>query len=206
MKLKFYIDTHKGLTFTAILVMMAVYHQWHNPTAWVYLSLHGTYGLLWVFKSRIFPDRSWEEKTPLWFGLASWAALTLYWIPAWLLTWRGVHAPGWLLALAISLYTFGIFFHFVSDMQKFTSLKLQPGKLITGEMMSFSRNPNYFGELLIYMAFAILPVTWLAFVPLILFVLVYWIPNMLRKDKSLAQLPGFDEYRRRTKRFFPFLF
>ena len=57
MKQKFYIDTHKGVTALFVLLLMAIFNQWQNPTAWVYLALHGTYGVCWVLKSRIFPDR-----------------------------------------------------------------------------------------------------------------------------------------------------
>ena len=48
MKQKFFIDTHKGITFIAVLMMMAIYQQWDNVTAWVYLAMHGTYGVMWV--------------------------------------------------------------------------------------------------------------------------------------------------------------
>jgi hypothetical protein len=163
-KQKFYTDTHKGATFLAILAMLAYFKQWDNPTAWVYLGLHGTYGILWVLKSQVFPDAQWEKKIPLWFGLVSWASLTLYWIPPFLLAWRGVQAPPWLLGLAISVYVFGIFLHFTTDMQKFVQLKLQPGKLISDGMMARVRNGNYLGEFLIYSAFALLAMTWLAFI------------------------------------------
>ncbi|MCU0504039.1 MAG: hypothetical protein MUC51_20165 [Anaerolineae bacterium] len=41
--------------------MIAVYDQWDNPTAWVYLALHGVYRLLWVLKSRIFPNARYPD-------------------------------------------------------------------------------------------------------------------------------------------------
>jgi steroid 5-alpha reductase family enzyme len=91
-------------------------------------------------------------------------------------------------------------------MQKYTALKLQPGVLITDRMFALSRNINYFGEFLIYIAYAILPMTLLAFIPLAAMMLTFWIPNMVRKDKTLASLPGFEEYRKKAKSFFPFLF
>jgi steroid 5-alpha reductase family enzyme len=206
MKLKFFIDTNKGVTILVIIVFMAIYHQWQNPTAWVYLAMHGTYGLLWVIKSNIFPDSSWERKTSLWFGLVSWVSLVLYWFPAWWITSRSVITPPWLLALAVSLNAFGIFFVFAGDMQKFTALKIHPGVLITDGLFSLSRNINYFGEFLIYSAFALLAMTWLAFLPLTAFIVTFWIPNMVRKDKALATLPGFPVYKKNTRSFFPFLF
>lgn len=206
MKLKYYIDSNKGITFIAILILMAVYHQWHNATAWVYLALHGTYGILWVLKSHFFPDASWERKTSLWFGLVSWFSLVLYWFPAWWIMSRGIQSPSWLQAITISLYALGIFIVFTSDMQKFTSLKLNPGVLITDGLFSLSRNINYFGEFLIYAGYALLAMTWLAFIPLAAFIVSFWIPNMVRKDKVLATMPGFEEYKKKTKSFFPFIF
>jgi steroid 5-alpha reductase family enzyme len=206
MTLKYITDSNKGVTFLAILILMAIYHQWQNPTAWVYLALHGTYGILWVLKSRIFPDAAWENRAPIWYGLIAWLGLMLYWIPAWLLMARGVQAPPWFLGLCIFLYIFGIFFHFTSDMQKYTSLKLQPNTLIVDGMMALSRNINFFGEFLTYMSFALLAMTFWAFLPLGIWFVFYWIPRMRRKERTLASLPGFEAYRKKTKAFFPYLF
>ncbi len=206
MKQKHFIDSHKGVTFLALLGMMAYFDQWQNPTAWVYLALHGTYGILWVLKSRIFPDKNWERPASLWWGLAVWAGLSLYWLPGFYIMWAGVQSPPWLLGLAVSMNIFGVFLHFTADMQKHIALQLRPGHLITDGMMARVRNINYFGEFLIYAAFAALAATWAAFLPLLLFVSVYWLPSMLRKDKSLSRYPEFAEYKKRSKLFIPFLF
>jgi steroid 5-alpha reductase family enzyme len=203
-KQKHFIDAHKGVTFLAVLLLMAVYDQWRNPTAWVYLALHGSYGLLWVLKSRFFPDRQWDQRTSVGYALVILGGLTLYWIAPWLLTWRGVQAPGWYLGLCTSLYAFGLFFHFAADMQKHTALKLRPG-LITDGLFSLSRNPNYFGELLIYLGFGLLAMHWAPILVIALFLAVIWIPNMLKKDRSLSRYPEFQAYRERTKLFIPFL-
>jgi hypothetical protein len=61
MKIKYFINVQKGSTLFIVLLMMAVYDQWQNPTAWVYLALHGSYGFLWVIKGMLFPDRQWEK-------------------------------------------------------------------------------------------------------------------------------------------------
>jgi len=207
MQQKHFIDAHKGITFLVILVMMAIFQRWQNTTAWIYLALHGTYGILWVLKSRIFPDKNWEKPASLWWGIfVAWGGLTLYWLPALLLMWTGVEAPGWLLGLAVSLNLFGVFLHFTVDMQKYVHLRLQPGVLITDWLLARVRNMNYFGELLIYLSFPLLTMSALAFIPIALFVVFYWIPGMLRKEKSLARYTEFDEYKRNSKLFIPFLF
>jgi steroid 5-alpha reductase family enzyme len=204
MKQKHFIDSHKAVTGLVVLVMIAIYNQWQNPTAWVYLALHGSYGILWVLKSLIFPDRQWEQETGLGYALVIWFALTLYWIAPWILTSRGVQAPLWYLAACVALYALGVFFHFASDMQKHTALDRRPG-LITDGFFTLSRNPNYFGELLIYVAFAMLSLHWAPFVVIGLMLTAVWIPNMLKKDRSLSRYPDFEEYRARTRMFIPFI-
>jgi len=204
---KFYIDTHKGMTFLAILAMMAAFDQWHNPTAWIYLALHGTYGALWLLKSQVFPDKRWEQPVTVWRGVGYyWGGLTLYWVAPFLLTSRSVQAPPWLLGLAVSVYVVGVFLHYTADMQKSIELKHNPGHLITDGLMRRTRSINYFGELLVYLALALLALHWLSFAILGLAVAVEWLPNMRRKDQSLSRYAEFAEYKRRTKRFIPFLY
>lgn len=206
MRERHFIDSHKAVTGLFVLLLMALYRQWANPTAWLYLALHGTYGILWVLKSRIFPDKSWERPATWRFALIAWGGLSVYWVAPWLLTSRGVQAPPWYMALCTTLYAFGVFLHFASDMQKYMWLKLRPGELLTEGLWSRVRNPNYLGELLIYLGFGLLAMHWLPVVLLALFVAVYWYPNMRRKDASLARYPAFAEYKGRTKLFIPGVF
>ena len=206
MKLKFYINSNKGLTFIVIFIFIAIYDQWQNPAAWIYLALHGTYGFLWILKSLIYPDKTWEQKVSFWFGIGSWAALALYWIPGWLLISRGQLVPAWYLGLCIFFYIIGVFFHFTSDMQKNVMLEMRPNELITDRMMALSRNINYFGEFLIYMSFALLSRQIIAFVPLLLFMTLYWSFRISKKEKSLSQKNGYNDYKLKTKRFIPYIF
>jgi protein-S-isoprenylcysteine O-methyltransferase Ste14 len=205
-KQKHFIDSHKAVTGLFVLALMALYDQWQNPTAWVYLALHGTYGILWVLKSRLFPDKTWEQPATWRYAFIAWGGLTVYWVAPWLLTSRGVQAPPWYLGMCISVYAFGVFLHFASDMQKYMWLRLEPGKLLTEGLWSRVRNPNYFGELLIYLGFGLLAMHWLPILLLAAFVLVYWLPNMRRKDRSLARYPEFAAYKSRSKLLVPFLF
>jgi steroid 5-alpha reductase family enzyme len=206
MKLKYFIDSNKGITFLVLLGMIFYYRQWNNPTAMIYLALHGTYGLMWVMKSRIFPDKQWEQRPALWFGIFAWLGLALYWLPGWIIFSRSLQAPAWLLAICISAYVFGVFFHFASDMQKYTSLELKPETLITNKLFGLSHNINYFGEFLIYTSMATLAMSWIAYMPLLAFIIFYWTPNMVRKEKSLSRYPGFNQYKQKAKLFFPYLF
>lgn len=207
MQLRVFIDTHKGVTALVILLLMALYNRWENPTAWIYLALHGAYGVLWVLKSVIFPDRRWEQQVSWLYGVVVvWGGLSLYWVGGWLVMALDVRAPGWYLAACIAIYTVGIFFHFGADMQKHTALALHPGRLITDGFFRYSRNPNYFGELLIYAGFGLLAMHWLPPAILLLWVVAYWLPSMRRKDRSLARYGEFAGYCRRTKLFIPYIF
>lgn len=205
MKMKHFIDLHKGITGLVMLGLLLYYQRWDNSTAWLYLALHGGYGLLWVLKSRIFPDKQWEQVTSLPYGFLIWGGLSLYWLGGWIVMAYNVQAPGWWLAFCTLLYAIGLFFHFSADMQKHTALSLQPGHLITGGLFALSRNPNYFGELLIYAGFGLLAIHWLPILILLLWVLLYWLPQMRRKDRSLARYSTFSEYAARTKLFIPFI-
>jgi steroid 5-alpha reductase family enzyme len=206
MKEKHYIDSHKSLTFVYVLLLMAYFQQWENTTLWVYLALHGSYGILWAFKSRVFPDKQWEQPASIWRGIIIWAGLTLYWIAPYIIASQSLQVPAWYLAFAISLNTFGTMFHFASDMQKHTELKLNPGHLITGGFWSLSRSPNYFGEFLIYSSFAMLALHWLPWLAFAVMIIAAWIPYMRSKEKSLARYPEFANYKAKTRSFFPFLF
>ncbi len=206
MKQKHFIDSHKGATSLFVLLMMALYDHWSSPTAWVYFAIHGGYGIMWVIKSLSFPDKQWEQECGIGYGLYIWGGLSLYWVTPWLIVSQGIEAPAWAVGAIVAMYALGVFFHFASDMQKHISLQLRPG-LITEGLWARSRNPNYFGELLIYLSFALLAMRWM-WVPMIvlaLFVGIVWIPNMRKKDRSLSRYPEFAEYKSRSKLIIPFV-
>ena len=207
MKQKHFIDFHKGITFLYILGLIYFYSAFDNVAIWVYLGLHGTYGVLWVMKSMIFPDKSWEEDTGLIYGLVILIGLSLYWISPWIIVSGYFHdgqmtlIPNWLISVSIFSFGIGIFLHFSSDMQKHTALKLNPGKLITDGLFKKSRNMNYVGEFLIYLSFSLLSMHWLPILILGSFILVVWIPNIIKKDKSLSRYQEFSNYKKNTRIF-----
>lgn len=201
MKIKHVINLHKGLTAPVVLGLMAIY-QHFEIGAWVYLALHGTYGLLWLLKDRIYPDRQWEQELSVGAGMGTFIILGLYWVAPWLLMSRGVTPPAPLIAGAIALNLMGVFLHYTSDAQKYFTLKYQSG-LITEGFFARCRNTNYVGEVLIYSSFALLVMHWLPFVILGGFVALIFVPNMLKKDQSLSRYPEFEAYRARSGLFFP---
>ncbi len=54
--------------------------------AWVYLALHGSYGLVWILKDLAFPDPNWQKKVTILGGINSFLfVLGWYWVFGWLL-------------------------------------------------------------------------------------------------------------------------
>ena len=193
-----YINLHKALVMPLVVALMCWYHN-GSPEAFLYLSMHGTYSLLWLFKEATFPDQRFAKQIPpVWAGwLLIFLPLAGYYVAPWLLISRHVVAPPWLMGLVVAIFTWGVFLHYVADAQKFYTLRLQKG-LIQDGLFRHSRNPNYLGEILIYLAFALLAQHWLPFVVLAGWC-VFFLRNMRRKDRSLARHPEFAAYRARSR-------
>ena len=67
------------------------------------------------------------------------------------------------------------------------------------------RNTNYLGELLIYLGFSMLAEHLIPIAALSLFIIIIWIPNMIKKDKSLSKYDKFQDYKKNTNLLFPFI-
>jgi protein-S-isoprenylcysteine O-methyltransferase Ste14 len=204
MKLKHPINLHKGMTSLVVLGLMVAYRNF-SIAPWIYLSLHGTYGLMWLIKDAVYPDRQWEKEISLGTGLLTFFLLGLYWLPPFLLISSGTAPAFPLIALAIATNILGVMLHFVSDAQKHFTLKYRSG-LITEGFFECCRNTNYLGEMLIYLGFAILTQNWLSCLPLGAFVAGVFIPNMLKKDRSLSRYAEFAEYQANSGLLMPKLF
>jgi steroid 5-alpha reductase family enzyme len=162
--------------------------------AWIYLALHGTYGLMWLIKDRLYPDQQWEKEISVVMGIFTFIVLGLYWVAPFIIISGNVTATAPLISVAIAINIIGVLLHYGSDAQKYFTLKYREG-LITEGFFSRSRNPNYLGEILIYLSFALLAQHWLPFLILGGFVAGIFIPNMRKKDQSLSRYPEFDAYK-----------
>ena len=190
-KIKHSINLHKGTTLIFILVLMIAYQNF-TLGPWIYLALHGTYGILWLLKDRIYPDKQWEEEIPVIQSIMMFVIIGLYWVAPYILISSGTEPPIPLVAAAICLNIFGVFLHYSSDAQKYYTLKYKPG-LITEGFFARCRNTNYLGEMFIYISFAMLAQHWLPFLILGGFFALIFIPNILKKDKSLSRYLEFTE-------------
>ena len=205
MKLKYPINLHKGLTFIFVLSLMFYFNVFHE-SIWLYLALHGTYGILWIAKDLLFPDKQWDRKVSIGYGLFTFFGLTLYWISPLIIVWKPQPLSPELMAGVVTLNIAGVFLHFGSDAQKYFSLKYNSGKLITEGFFKRTRNANYLGELMIYLSFALLSQHWVPILVIILFFSVVFVPNMVKKDRSLSRYTEFEVYKKSSGFFLPKLF
>lgn len=201
MKIKHPINLHKLLTAPVVLGLMVFYHNF-TVAPFVYLALHGTYGMMWLIKDSVYPDPRWEEEIPIAMGVFTFIVLGLYWIAPFILISNEVQPNAPLIAAAIATNLFGVLLHFGSDAQKYFTLKYHKG-LITEGFFSRSRNPNYLGEMLTYLGFAILAQHWLPFLVVGLIIALVFVPNMRKKDESLSRYPEFAAYKERSGMLIP---
>eukprot|EP00794_Sanderia_malayensis_P018898 gene18897-20800_t len=205
-KLRYSINLHKIATILYIIWLMRLYGNF-TLGPMVYLSLHGTYIIIWFIKEISFPDASWEREV----GLAKSALVFLvlgpfgYWIAPYLVISRHETPAYAIIAASISMQCIGIFLHFCSDCQKYFTLKYNPG-LITEGLFSKSRNCNYLGEILIYMSFGLLSEHWLPVTIVGCFSVFLYYPGMKKKDASLSRYKEFAKYKQVTGILLPKVF
>ena len=78
--LNYLINIQKGGTWLLVLSMM-VYFDNFSLGAWVYLALHGSYGLCWILKDLIFPDKKFSGKITLLSSSLPISVMTAYLYP-----------------------------------------------------------------------------------------------------------------------------
>ncbi len=201
MKLNQLINIHKGLTAFVVLGLMLYYRNF-TIAPFVYLALHGTYGLLWLLKEKIFPDPYFKEKINFLTSFTGFIFLGSYWVAPYILISSQKFVPNIIIAASISINIIGVFLHFASDSQKYFSLKLKKDLIKEGFFKNL-RNTNYLGEILIYLSFALISMSFIPFAILAIFFFVVFLPRMIKKDKSLTKYDSFKEYKEKTGLILP---
>lgn len=196
------IDFQKCGTFPVLGLMMWFYGN-DSTAAWIYLALHGSYGLAWCVKDLAFPDPGWQVRITIGGGLMAFlGVLGWYWVFGWLLI-SGVSQPDYPLpdgawfALCISLCLLGTVIMIAADAQKYFTLRERRG-LITDGMHRYLRHPNYLGEMMIYASFALMVWHWLPWLVLAWVWGGIFAVNMIHKEASLARYPEWPAYRRQS--------
>lgn len=196
---RYIINTFKFGTLPFMFAMM-IYFDNFTTGAWLYLALHGSYGLLWITKDLIFPDKSFTTPIgPLESVLVA-VALMLYWTIGLSIMVEGPAAvipSNERIFICVFMYAFGVFLMLCTDIQKYVTLRLKKG-LISDLMVGNCRNTNYVGEILIYMSFAVLSNKWSSYITLISLWSGIFVSRIYLKEKSLRKKDGGAKYIERS--------
>ena len=132
------------------------------------------------------------------------AAGWLYCLPFYFIGMRA-GPPDWRDALALTVYTLGTVIHFGADLQK-RRFKANPemrGRLLDKGLWRYSRHPNYFGDFLIYVSWALLAANPWAWISPATNLAQYAFDAIPKNEKWAAQHYGraWSIYSARTSRF-----
>ena len=171
--------------------------------AWVFLAMHGSYGLAWLIKDYAFPDPAWQRRITIGGGINAYlGVLGWYWVFGWLLIsgTTDTHYPlpdGAWFALCISLCMTGTVIMIAADAQKYFTLRIKRG-LITDGMHRYVRHPNYLGEMMVYGSLALMVWHWLPWLVLAWVWIGLFAVNMTLKEVSMSRYDEWQKYRDRS--------
>lgn len=138
----------------------------------IYLCLHISYCLWWLLEQWIYPQRRQIFNQPAGTGGFIFTLLlvgVLYTLPGYLAFTNSVPISMTAAAVALPLYIFGTLINATADIQKLTAKEFGAG-LVRDGIWRFSRNINYFGDLLRYLSFSVVAGSvWADLVPKLLY-------------------------------------
>ncbi len=111
--------------------------------------------------------------------------------------------------IGISVWLGGFVFESIADRQLriFQSIPTNKGKIMDQGVWSWSRHPNYFGEVLQWWGIFLLtfqPTSWWTIIsPITLTFLILKVSGIPMLEKLMESRPGFAEYKRKTSVFVP---
>lgn len=121
-KIRHAVNLHKALTGVVVAAMMW-FSGATDAAAWLYLGLHGSYGISRLIKDVAYPDRSWQQEATLGSVVFTFLAMTVYWVAPALLMFQGPAPPQWAMGLAVAMFGLGMQAHHASDAQKYAALE-----------------------------------------------------------------------------------
>lgn len=114
---------------------------------------------------------------------------------------------GWLDGLGLGVYVVGTAIHFGADLQKkrFKARPASRGQILDTGLWALSRHPNYFGDLLLYVGWAVWAGSAWAWVCPALNLLQYVFDAIPKSERWAAERYGeaWSAYAARTSRFLP---
>jgi protein-S-isoprenylcysteine O-methyltransferase Ste14 len=199
------VNLQKGGTAIFVYALMHYYDN-HSTTAYAYLALHGSYGLVWLLKELACPDPSWQTKVTVPSLVVAWLSiLGPYWIAPYLLITERVEQPPQVICACSIAYVLGVTLMLGADAQKYFVLKAKAG-LITDGFFAKIRHPNYVGEMVLYGSFATLANHAAPWIVLSYVWTLFFLPNMWKKEARMSRHAGWKHYTMKAGFLFPKLF
>jgi steroid 5-alpha reductase family enzyme len=133
----------------------------------------------------------------------------LYCLPFYFIGRRAAGPPNWLDALAVVAYVVGTGIHFAADSQK-RRFKASPGtkgRLLDQGLWRYSRHPNYFGDFLAYVSWALFAANPWAWLSPAANLAQYALDAIPKSEAWAAERYGaaWSDYAAHTSRFFPWV-
>lgn len=187
------VSFHKSATIFVMIIFLIYFKNFARGPV-VYTALHGIYGIIYMLKTYVTPDLSFNKMVSLGSGIVVQVVLLLYWSFGFLLcAGYGIQRPSGLrICVALLLFSFGLILMFAADAQKYWVLERKKG-LITDGLYARTRNPNYLGEMMLYSAFAIITGLWYSYIVLISIWMSLFLYRIFLKEFSLMKKEGYEE-------------
>ena len=173
----------------------------------LYLCLHISYCLWWLLEQWIYPQRRQIFSEPV--GVVGFIFSLLfvggfYSLPGYLAFTNSEPLSPIAVAIALPLFIFGTLINTSADIQKLTA-KQYGADLVSDGIWRFSRNINYFGDLLRYLSFSVVAGSiWAYTVPTSIALL--YLQRIFQKEQSMSEkYPGYQEYQQSSTRLIPFI-
>ncbi|PLZ45560.1 DUF1295 domain-containing protein [Fischerella thermalis] len=173
----------------------------------IYLCLHVSYCLWWLLEQWLFPQRRQIFSEPVGIGGLILSLLfvgAFYSLPGYLAFTNPVPLSAIATAVALPLYIFGTLINATADIQKLTA-KQYGAELVRDDIWRFSRNINYFGDLLRYLSFAVVAGSvWAYLVPAV--ILIIYLQRVSQKEQSMSvKYTNYADYQKSSSRLIPFV-
>lgn len=136
--------------------------------------------------------------------------LYVFLLPVWFILARPSEELGILAYLGLFFWLVGFAFEAIGDEQlrRFKKDPKNRGKLMTSGLWSWSRHPNYFGEVLLWWGIGLiameLPGAWWTIIgPIGVTYLILKVSGVSMLENMMKSRPGYAEYEKSVPRFFP---
>lgn len=173
----------------------------------IYMCLHISYCLWWLVEQWFYPQRRQIFAEPVGVGgfIASLLFIgALYSLPGYLAFTNSAPLSLTTTAIVLPMFIFGTLINACADIQKMTAKQYGAG-LVSDGIWRFSRNINYFGDLLRYLSFSIVAGSIWGYIVPTLIAMIY-LQRIFQKEQSMPEkYQDYAEYQSSSSRLIPFI-